>query len=65
MRELIVRVACFAVNLVIGEPRLVVTEAQEKELALARANDPYFDAFRQRCMQWVYGDDPRRPPDDA
>jgi hypothetical protein len=64
MRELIVRVSCFAVNLILGEPRLVVTEAQEKELALARAGDPYFHAFRQRCMQWVYGDDPRRPADE-
>jgi hypothetical protein len=63
MREIIVRVACFVVNLAIGEPRLVVTEAQERELALARINDPYFDAFKQRCMQWVSGDDPRRPPD--
>jgi hypothetical protein len=63
MRELIVRVSCFLVNLLLGEPRLVVTEAQEKELALARASDPYFHAFRQRCMQWVYGDDPRRPTD--
>jgi len=64
MRELIVRVSCFAVNLILGEPRLVVTEAQEKELALARAGDPYFYAFRQRCMQWVYGEDPRRPADE-
>lgn len=63
MRELIVRVSCFVANLIIGEPRLVVTEAEEKELALARANDPYFQAFRQRCMQWVYGDDPRRQAD--
>jgi hypothetical protein len=60
MREIVVRVACFVANLLIGEPRLVVTEAQERELALARANDPYFDAFRQRCMQWVNGQDPRR-----
>ena len=63
MRELVVRVGCFVVNLVLGEPRLVVTEAQEKELALARAGDPYFHAFRRRCMHWVYGDDPRRPAD--
>ena len=63
MRELIVRVSCFVANLIIGEPRLVVTEAEEKELALSRASDPYFQAFRQRCMQWVYGDDPRRQAD--
>lgn len=63
MRELIVRVSCFVANLIIGEPRLVVTEAEEKELALARASDPYFQAFRRRCMQWVYGDDPRRQAD--
>lgn len=59
MRELLVRAGCFLVNLVVGEPRLVVTEEEEKALALARANDPYFHAFRARCMQWVYGDDPR------
>ncbi len=63
MGELIVRVSCFVANLLLGEPRLVVTEAQERELALARAGDPYFHAFRTRCMQWVYGDDPRRPAD--
>jgi hypothetical protein len=63
MRELIVRVSCFVANLILGEPRIVVTEAQEKELALARAGDPYFNAFRERCMQWVYGDDPRRSAD--
>ena len=63
MRELAVRLACFAVNLVIGEPRLVLTAAEEKALALARVDDPYFHAFRDRCMQWVSGQDPRRPPD--
>jgi hypothetical protein len=64
VREILVRVACFLANLLIGEPRLVVTDAEEKSLALARVNDPYFDAFRQRCMQWVSGEDPRRPADD-
>jgi len=64
MREVLVRVFCFLANLVIGEPSLVVTEAEENELALARENDPYFAAFRQRCMQWVSGDDPRRQLDD-
>ena len=64
MRELIVRVSCFVANLILGEPRLVVTEAEEKALALARQNDPYFHAFRERCMQWVYGDDPRRSDDE-
>jgi hypothetical protein len=64
VREIFVRVACFVANLVIGEPRLVVTEAEEKALALARVDDPYFHAFRQRCMQWVSGQDPRRPAGD-
>ncbi len=64
MRELVVRAACFIANLVLGEPRVVVTAAQEQELALSRANDPYFHAFRDRCMQWVYGNDPRRPDGD-
>ena len=63
MREILVRVACFLANLAIGEPRLLVTEAEETALALARQNDPYFLAFRQRCMQWVTGQDPRRPAD--
>jgi hypothetical protein len=57
VRELIVRVSCFVANLVIGEPRLVVTEAQERELALARESDQYFHAFRRRCIQWVYRND--------
>lgn len=60
MREVLVRAACFVANVVLGEPRLVVSAEQEKEIALARANDPYFHAFRARCMQWVYGADPRR-----
>lgn len=60
MRGVVVRVCCVLVNLVIGEPRLVVTEEEERRLAQARWNDPYFHAFRQRCLQWVYGDDPRR-----
>lgn len=64
MRELIVRVSCFVANLILGEPRLVVTEAEEKELALARAGDPYFHAFRQRCLQWVYGESPRWAADE-
>lgn len=58
-----VRLACSAINLVVGEPRLVISKDQERELALARVNDPYFHAFRDRCMQWVSGNDPRRPPD--
>ena len=60
MREIIVRIACFVANLLIGEPTLVVTEAEEKALAAGREGDPYFAAFRRRCMVWVYGDDPRR-----
>jgi hypothetical protein len=63
VREILVRVACFLANLAIGEPRLAVTEAEEKALALARVDDLYFHAFRQRCMQWVSGEDARRPAD--
>ena len=61
MREVLVRVACFVANLILGEPRVVVTEAEERALAADREGDPYFNAFRQRCMVWVYGNDPRRP----
>lgn len=60
MRELLVRAGCFVVNVLIGEPAQVVTREQERALALSRANDPYFHAFRARCMLWVYGEDPRR-----
>jgi hypothetical protein len=63
VRELIVRVSCFVADLLLGAPRQVVTAAEEQELALARAGDPYFDAFRHRCIQWVYGHDPRREDD--
>jgi hypothetical protein len=64
MREMLVRAACFLANLVLGEPRLLLTAEQEKEIALSRANDPYFTAFRDRCMQSVYGRSPRRPAAD-
>jgi hypothetical protein len=56
-------VSCFVADLLLGAPRQVVTSAGEQELALARASDPYFAAFRSRCIQWVYGDDPRREDD--
>ncbi len=48
------------VNFLLGDTGPHVTATQERDLAAARAGDPYFDAFRARCMQWVYGDDPRR-----
>ena len=60
MREVVVRIACFVANLLIGEPHLVITDAEEKALAAARDDDPYFNAFRRRCMLWVYGNDPPR-----
>jgi hypothetical protein len=63
VRELVVRISCFIANLALGEPRSVVADVEEHEMALARAGDPYFHAFRQRCMHWVYGNDPRRPDD--
>jgi hypothetical protein len=64
MREVMVRIACFTANLILGEPRLVVTEEEERALAASRVGNPYFNAFRRRCMLWVYGDDPRRAPSD-
>jgi hypothetical protein len=60
MRHLLVRAVCVVVNLVIGEPGLVVTPEEERALAAAREHDAYFEAFRRRCMQWVAGEDPRR-----
>ena len=60
MREIAVRITCFAVNLIIGEPGLVVTPDKERALADARVGDAYFEAFRRRCLQWVAGEDPRR-----
>ena len=60
MRSLFVRLTCVVVNFLLGDTGPHVTAAQERDLATARAGDPYFEAFRARCMQWVYGDDPRR-----
>jgi hypothetical protein len=60
MRALLVRGVCVAVNFLLGDTGSVVTAAQERELALGRARDPYFHAFHRRCMQWIYGNDPRR-----
>ncbi len=60
MRSLFVRLTCVVVNFLLGETGSRVTAAQERDLHLARAGDPYFDAFRARCMQWVYDEDPRR-----
>ncbi len=60
MRSLLVRLTCVLVNFLLGDTGPQVTAAQARDLEAARAGDPYFDAFRARCMQWVYGDDPRR-----
>ena len=60
MRALLVRGLCVAVNFLLGDTGSVVTASQERELALGRARDPYFHAFHRRCMQWIYGNDPRR-----
>jgi hypothetical protein len=60
VRAAAVRIACFVVNLVIGEPGLDVTRDDEQALADARDGDAYFEAFRRRCLQWVAGEDPRR-----
>jgi hypothetical protein len=58
--SLIVRGLCWIVNLFLGGAGAPVPAAQEQELALTRSRDPYFHAFRARCLQWVYGEDPRR-----
>ena len=52
-------------SLYVGSPETVARKivATVKALALARVDDPYFRAFRQRCMQWVSGEDPRRTAD--
>jgi hypothetical protein len=60
MGSLAVRAACRIVNLLLGAPGATFSAVQEAELTLARGRDPYFHAFRTRCMQWVYGHDPRR-----
>lgn len=60
MRSLLVRLICVVVNFLLGDTGSRVSAAQERALHLARGDDPYFDAFRARCMHWVYGDDPRR-----
>ena len=60
MRSLFVRLTCVVVNFLLGDTGSHVTAAQERHQHLARAGDPYFRAFRTRCLDWVYGNDPRR-----
>ena len=60
MRSLFVRLTCIVVNFLLGDTGSHVSAAQERDLHLARADEPYFEAFRARCMHWMYGDDPRR-----
>ncbi len=60
MRSFFVRLTCVVVNFLLGDTGPHVTAAQARDLEAARAGDPYFDAFRARCMHCVYGDDPRR-----
>ncbi|MCC6176520.1 MAG: hypothetical protein IT305_14530 [Chloroflexi bacterium] len=60
MRGLPLRLTRPFVNLILGEPGAVLTEEAERELALTRWKDPYFLAFRARCLAWIYGRDPRR-----
>jgi len=60
VRELAVRIACFVVSFLIGEPGLALLPEEERAQAAAREHDPYFEAFRRRCMLWVAGEDPRR-----
>ena len=60
MRSLLVRLTCALVNRVVGDSSSTVTADQAREIGVTRLDDPYFHAFRDRCMAWVYGDDPRR-----
>ena len=60
MRSLFVRTLCAVVNALLGDTSSAISEADERTINLARSRDPYFHAFRARCMEWVYGDDPRR-----
>ena len=60
----LVRSVCQIVNFLLGDAGSKVSAAEELELSLARSRDPYFHAFKARCMQWVYGDDPRRSLED-
>lgn len=59
MSRLLTHVLLLVVNAILPT-RPVLSAAEEIELSLARSRDPYFFAFRARCLQWVYGDDPRR-----
>jgi hypothetical protein len=51
---------CRFINRLLAERTSIPPAADEVELTLSRTGDPYFDAFRLRCLAWVYGDDPRR-----
>jgi hypothetical protein len=58
--SLSIRVVCRAINYFLGDRTDGRLDADEVELTLSRSGDPYFTAFRARCLTWVYGDDPRR-----
>jgi hypothetical protein len=60
MVSLAIRVVCRAINHILGDRTAGLLAADEVELTLSRSGDPYFTAFRSRCLTWVYGDDPRR-----
>jgi hypothetical protein len=60
MASLAIRLMCRVINRLLGDRSSGLPAADEIELTLARTGDPYFDAFRSRCLTWVYGDDPRR-----
>ncbi len=60
MRSLAVRSFCLLVNFLLGDAGSRHDASAELDLRPARTGDPYFEAFRARCMQWVYGDDPRK-----
>jgi hypothetical protein len=60
VRSLLVRLVCIAVNGLLGDTGSRVSPGREREMAVARRTDPYFGAFRARCLYWIYGDDPRR-----
>jgi hypothetical protein len=61
MRSLVVRSLCQLVNWALGDVATPNGEAWPN--AAAQRADPYFEAFRRRCLDLVYGDDPRRALD--
>ncbi|MFN8522478.1 MAG: hypothetical protein U0821_05155 [Chloroflexota bacterium] len=62
-RHAAVRAAWRGLSFVLGDSLEPLASLEETSMNLERSDDAYFQAFRERCMTWVYADDPRQALD--